>query len=132
MKVVAVFFTVLGVLALLAMPDTETVRENASAEAVAVNFVQYRTAANKAALADPPASGERIEELDTVEGWQSMRSWDNRMDGNRFYVFGPASAHELLKIRELLRGSLAVAIQDGAFPSFIPAGAVVSVIEVNT
>lgn len=132
MKIVAVFFTVLGVLALLAMPATDMSHDNASAEAVAVNFVQYRTAANNVALFDPPASGGKVEEPETVEGWQAIRPWDNRMDGNHFYVFGPASEEEIHEIKTLLRGSISVTTQDGAFPSFIPAGAVVSVIEVGS
>ena len=132
MKVVAVFFSILGVLALLAMPDTGT--QSASAEAVAVNFVQYRTVANNAALAAPPASGGRIEAaaMDMGTGWQTIRAWSNRMDGNRFYVFGPVSGEEFMEIRRILRGSLAITRQDGTHPSFIPIGDVVSVIEAGS
>ena len=134
MKVVAVFFTILGVLALGALPDTDEVHESAVAEAVAVNFVQYRTAANNAALAAPPVSGGRIAEggMEAAGGWQAMRSWDNRMDGNRFYVFGPASGEEFMKIKNRLHSSLAVTRQSGSLPSFIPMGAVVSVIEAGS
>lgn len=133
MKVAAVLFAVLGVLALIALPGMDEDREIAMAQAVAVNFISYRTAANKAAVTKPPVSGGRIKwsDLSLEEGWQAMRSWDNRMDGERFYVFGPSSPREFLEIRQKLKGSLAITRQDGSHPSFIPVGAVVSVIEVT-
>lgn len=124
----------LGVLALATLPDVDSTRDDALASTVATNFVLYRGEACRVALAGPPASGDRIDEnlLRLPSNWRGLRAWDNRMDAGRFYVFGPASADDVAEIRRLLRGSLAISVQDGSWPSFIPSGAVISVIEVHS
>ena len=131
MKGLAVLFVILGTLALISAPNVQTDMDRA--RAVAENFARYRVEVNRAALASPPASGGSIDASSVLPStWQALRTWENRRDGNNFYVFGSADAREVFEIRTLFRGSMAITVQDGTLPSFIPTDAVVSVIEVGS
>ncbi|NDV26912.1 type IV pilus biogenesis protein PilM [Desulfovibrio sp. JC010] len=143
MKMFAVLFTMLGLLAMLT-PDSFLQHEvkQGKAKAVAVNFGTYRNAVNDFAIARPNAFGGipiPISLLDLPSGWKSMRAWTNRPDGGNIYVWGPVQGAEAGEIMDLFMESYAIGIKRSgslvtahgtgiALPSFIPNGNIVSVI----
>lgn len=143
MKMFAILFTLLGVLAMLT-PDSflQHHANEGKAEALAINFGTYRNAVNEFAIARPTAFGGipiPVSLLDLPSGWKSMRAWTNRPDGGNLYVWGPIKEGEATEIMELFMNSYAVGIKRNgslvnahgtgiALPTFIPNGCIVSVI----
>ncbi|WP_432737323.1 type IV pilus biogenesis protein PilM [Maridesulfovibrio sp. FT414] len=140
MKMLAILFTILGVMALVTAENSFS-PQAIKAESVATNYGVYRNAVNKFATGNASIAAGEISEslLDLPSGWKAIRSWANRLDGGNLYVWGPVNSIEAEQIRELFLNSYAIGIKrDGALlnnhgtgvalPGFIPEGSIVSVI----
>ena len=146
MKAMAVFFVFVGLLAIFAVDSSR--RDFASKEnvnAIALNFVEYRNAVNQYALENKSITEANQADLGLPSGWVALKTWENRIEGHRCYVFGPASADEAAAARSLLRGSYAVGWKSASgvleprfeagtpisLPGWIPVDSVVSVISLD-
>ena len=140
MKALAVLMFLLGVAAYI-LPVSSVMEDNGSAKAVAVNYAIYRNAAIQYAVTHPSSTGTLpTAALGLPTSWQAMRGWQNRIAGNRLYVYGQASTKEALAAQRIFRGSFAVGVnRDGklhslngkgiTLPSFIPDNNLTTVIE---
>jgi len=141
MQGIATFFVCLGLIAMAGYyVNAENSLDHEKNRAVAINFATYRRAVNIHALAFPGLEGTISQPvLGLPNGWTPLRSWTNNVSGGRCYVYGPASANEILAISQLLQGSHAVGTKSNgqlvtlhgvgtSLPDFIPEGSMVSVI----
>ena len=150
MKMLAIFMFILGSIAFWSFnPDRGKEREEASSEAVAMNYAIFRNAvfayALKVKTGGPVFPGNQG--LTTLpNGWKNIRDWQGLIqeesDGQMFcYVFGPAEPAEVIAVQKLFNYSKTVGWNDsGVFnrngdplvlPAVIPHGSVVSVIRLD-
>lgn len=140
MKIMAVLFLMLGILALIAGPRFEKESEQRREQSVALNFVQFRQAVVSHVLNDPDTHDGIVDSALLVlpEGWERLRDWQARISENCLYVWGAASWAEVQAVRNLLLNSWTLGRSeqgilrprhDGrsvTLPQFIPDGCVVS------
>ena len=140
MRIMAILFLLLGVLALIIGPHSEKETEHTRAQSVALNFVQFRQAVIDHVLNEPGIHDGVVDSALLVlpEGWERLRAWQARISQNRLYVWGTASLAEVQAVRNLLLHSWTLGRSeqgilrprhDGrsvTLPQFIPDGCVVS------
>lgn len=107
MKIMAVLFFLLGILALIIGPRSEKEPEQRREQSVALNFAQFRQAVMAHVLNDPDAHDGVVDtaDLKLPEGWERLRPWQARISENRLYVWGAASWAETRAIRHILLNS---------------------------
>lgn len=140
MKILSVLAFLLGVLALIQFVPRDPV-DAQKGKAIALNYAVYRNAVFRFVFPDNKTSVGDISmaSLALPVGWTPMRPWAARVENQRLYVWGPASAEEIAAARELFWGSLAIGRADGGHlepgfggvtpvPAFIPNGSLVSVV----
>ncbi len=140
MKILAILFTLLGVLAMITPEFLTSSSGETQARAVAVNFGTYRNAVNKYVTSNPSTAGEvSLSQLDLPQGWKSLHAWNNRPADGNLYVWGPIKKGEAGEIMDLFMDSYAIGVKRNGslitahgtgipLPSFIPSGSIVSVI----
>ena len=140
MKIMAVLFLMLGILALLIEPRSENEIAQRRERSIALNFVQFRQAVMSHVLNDQDRHDGIVDSALLVlpEGWERLRDWQARISENRLYVWGAASWAEVQAVRNLLLNSWTLGRSeqgilrprhDGrsiTLPQFIPDGCVVS------
>lgn len=140
MRITAILFLLLGILALIIGPRAEKETEHRRAQSVAANFVQFRQAVMNRVLNDSGAHDGVVDSALLVlpEGWERLRDWQARISEKRLYVWGTASWAEVQTVRNLLLHSWTLGRSergilrprhDGqsiTLPQFIPDGCVVS------
>lgn len=151
MKAFAVFFVMLGLIALYSeLYSSGQSREiwEAKTQVLAVNFAVFRNAAHQYAHhnQDEALGQTDIPSAAFAEwlpnGWLPMRDWRVRMENRICYVFGPAEPDEIDAIRKLYRGSFALGRAEGGqlvpnhkenmpIPDIIPNGSMVSMTDVR-
>ena len=142
MKALAVFVVLLGVIAMYAA-QVPFGQSDKSANSIATNYVIYRNAAIMCAVNTPASTGSLTPAmLGLPSDWRALRSWKNRIEGNTLYVYGEATAQEVVAVEKILKGSFAVGVNQNnrlitahgtgvALPAFIPEGCVTTVISVK-
>lgn len=112
MKAFAVLMFLVGIMALFPLPEERTGRDALQAQAVAINFITFRTAVMRYAYSAKPANGTGITEaqLDLPHGWKTLRPWQARVVNGLCLVWGETTHAEHGAVREILRGSYAVGI----------------------
>lgn len=138
MKSLAVYALMLGLLAMFAFSEPSS--DSGRTESLAVNFALFRNAAWAYAHEHPELTGTLpVDVLPLPYGWTAVRSWTARTESGVCYVYGPASAEEIADVRRVFHNSetMGTAV-DGRLvpgsvplPGFIPAGAMVSLMEVE-
>lgn len=140
MKIMAVLFLMLGILALLIEPRSENEIAQRRERSIALNFVQFRQAVMSHVLNDQDRHDGIVDSALLVlpEGWERLRDWQARISENRLYVWGGASWAEVQAVRNLLLNSWTLGRSeqgilrprhDGrsiTLPQFVPDGCVVS------
>lgn len=140
MRIMAILFLLLGILALIVGPRTEKDAEQRRDQSVALNFAQFRQAVMAHVLNEPDAHDGIVDTTDLTlpEGWERLRPWQARISQNRLYVWGTASWAEVRAVRSILLNSWTLGRSeqgilrprhDGrniTLPQFIPDGCVVS------
>ena len=140
MKIMAVLFLMLGILALIVGPRFESEPALWREPSVALNFVQFRQAVLSLGLNDPDAHDGIVDSALLVlpEGYELLRPWQARISENRLYIWGSASWAEVQAVRDLLLNSWTLGRSeqgilrprhDGrsiTLPQFVPDGCVVS------
>lgn len=140
MKIMAVLFLMLGILALLIEPRSENEIAQRRERSIALNFVQFRQAVMSHVLNEQDRHDGIVDSALLVlpEGWERLRDWQARISENRLYVWGAASWAEVQAVRNLLLNSWTLGRSeqgilrprhDGrsiTLPQFIPDGCVVS------
>ncbi len=140
MKIMAVLFLMLGILALLIEPRSENEIAQRRERSIALNFVQFRQAVMSHVLNDQDRHDGIVDSALLVlpEGWERLRDWQARISENRLYVWGAASWAEVQAVRNLLLNSWTLGRSeqgilrprhDGrsiTLPQFVPDGCVVS------
>ena len=140
MKIMAVLFLMLGILALLIEPRSENEIAQRRERSIALNFVQFRQAVMSHVLNDQDRHDGIVDSALLVlpEGWERLRDWQARISENRLYVWGAASWAEVQAVRNLLLKSWTLGRSeqgiirprhDGrsiTLPQFVPDGCVVS------
>lgn len=140
MKIMAVLFLMLGILALLIEPRSENEIAQRRERSIALNFVQFRQSVMSHVLNDQDRHDGIVDSALLVlpEGWERLRDWQARISENRLYVWGVASWAEVQAVRNLLLNSWTLGRSeqgilrprhDGrsiTLPQFIPDGCVVS------
>lgn len=140
MKIMAVLFLMLGILALLIEPRSENEIAQRRERSIALNFVQFRQSVMSYVLNDQDRHDGIVDSALLVlpEGWERLRDWQARISENRLYVWGAASWAEVQAVRNLLLNSWTLGRSeqgilrprhDGrsiTLPQFIPDGCVVS------
>ncbi len=140
MKIMAVLFLMLGILALIVGPRFENEPAQRREQSVALNFVQFRQAVMSLVLNDPDAHDGIVDSALLVlpEGYELLRPWQARISENRLYIWGSASWAEVQAVRDLLLNSWTLGRSeqgilrprhDGrsiTLPQFVPDGCVVS------
>lgn len=147
MKILAVCFMLLGLIAFWSIRSDRDPYDAARAESLTLNYGIFRNAVFDYAhrvktegivTADNPA-------LELPDGWTGLRAWRGviqRQDAQLYcYVFGPARPEEIVAVQKAFRNSRAVGWNDnGIFirngdpmplPTMIPDGSVVSVIRLD-
>ncbi|SHJ06335.1 type IV pilus biogenesis protein PilM [Halodesulfovibrio aestuarii] len=142
MKALAVFVVLLGVIAMYAT-QAPFGQSDESAQSVATNYVIYRNAAIMCAVNTPAITVSLTPSmLGLPSDWRALRNWKNRIEGNTLYVYGEATAQEVVVIENILKGSFAVGVNQHnrlvtahgtgvTLPAFIPEGNVTTVISVR-
>ena len=114
------------------------------ADAYALSFVAYRNAVNQYALTHKVEGIISLNDLTLPPGLK-LQNWSNRIvaegAGLRCYVYGAATVDDVLAVQMLLRGSAAIGWNKNGnmqrqgptypLPNFIPAGDLVSVINLD-
>lgn len=140
MRIMAMLFLLLGILALIIGPRAEKETEHRRAQSVAANFVQFRQAVMAYVLNDSGADDGVVDSALLVlpEGWERLRAWQARISQNRLYVWGTASRAEVQAVRKLLLSSWTLGRSERGIlrprrggrsitlPQFVPDGCVVS------
>ena len=140
MKIMAVLFLMLGILALLIEPRSENEIAQRRERSIALNFVQFRQAVMSHVLNDQDRHDGIVDSALLVlpEGWERLRDWQARISENRLYVWGAASWAEVQAVRNLLLNSWTLGRSEQGIlrprhggrsitlPQFVPDGCVVS------
>ncbi len=140
-KAFAVLGLLLGFLFLLQRPY-DAAHEDASAQAVAVDFGLFRNEVFRFVAANRDHDGEiPLAALSLPESRRPLRQWRARVADGRCYVYGEASVEEMEAARQVFWGSLAIGMAENgrlvpvltrspiAVPAFVPDGNLVSVTE---
>lgn len=139
MKILAILAFLLGVLAMVQFVPRDPV-DAQKAQAIALNYAVYRNEVYRYVFPSNRAPGDiSLVSLSLPAGWTPLRPWAARVENQRLYVWGPASADEIAAVRELFWGSLAIGRADGGHlepsfagvtpvPVFVPNGSLVSVV----
>jgi len=148
MKVMAFCIMLLGFIAFLSFRPEAIDQDDLQSEAVGLNYAIFRNAVfDYAVKAKTPGSVlPDTPGLVLPSGWLNIRPWEGLIqvesDGRLYcYVFGPAKPQEVAAVLKLLNQSQAVGWNNGGvfvrngqprpLPSFIPHGAIVSLIRID-
>lgn len=142
MTSMATFAMAIGAMALIGMGIFAGISDTESS-VIAHNFAIYRNTVTTYALQNANATGSLPDNTLTFpEGFVRRTEWDNRVEDNVIYVYGPATPQTIIEAGQLFRCSAAVGRNDQqqlyracdgqatgiSLPAFIQSGDLTSVI----